>query len=214
MDHEFKRNVMTAVNNRDDIVFVLYSLIDDTEDKIRYSLLKLLTKYRIESFFTPLISCIKELIANATKANSKHILVKEGAISDPENTENVVSSMRSILNNRGILQYGIKCKEYRLSTRLYLKSTKQGPVIQVTNNLPLQDREMKKIEGKMKQASKYDSIAEFFIDNPDPEAEGMGLGISMIVVLLKNINIPSINFRVTTDGTSKTTARILIPVQH
>jgi len=50
------------------------------------------------------------------------------------------------------------------------------------------------------------------MDNPDPEAEGMGLGLSMVVVLLKNINITHRNFVLTTDGTTKTYAKMLIPL--
>ena len=71
---------------------------------------------------------------------------------------------------------------------------------------------MDRINDRIKKSSKYDNIAEFFIENPDPEAEGMGLGLSMIVVLLKNINITSKNFVVSTDGSTKTYAKILIPM--
>jgi len=40
----------------------------------------------------------------------------------------------------------------------------------------------------------------------------MGLGLSMTVVILKNINITSKNFLVSTDGTSKTYAKIFLPL--
>jgi len=40
----------------------------------------------------------------------------------------------------------------------------------------------------------------------------MGLGLSMVVVLLRNINISHKNFVVTTDGKSKTYATLLIPL--
>ncbi len=50
------------------------------------------------------------------------------------------------------------------------------------------------------------------MENPDPEAEGMGSGLSMIVVLLKTINITHNNLVVTTDGNEKTFARIVVPL--
>jgi hypothetical protein len=40
----------------------------------------------------------------------------------------------------------------------------------------------------------------------------MGLGLSMIVIMLKNIEVSHKNFTVTTDGVEKTRARILIPL--
>nr|MDA3810916.1 hypothetical protein [Spirochaetaceae bacterium] len=110
------------------------------------------------------------------------------------------------------LEYGIKAKKHRLSTRTYFKVQNKNLVIEIINNLPLPPRELKKITDKIEKASIYDNIAEFFMENPDPEAEGMGLGLSMVVVLLKNINISHKNFKVTTDGKKKTYARLIIPL--
>lgn len=211
-DRSFQTAVMTAIKNRSDIVFITYSALEDTEEKIKFALAKILERYRKEDLFTPLVSCIKELIANATKANAKHILIAEGKIKNPDNPVDVVKQVRSILNEQALLEYGIKAKKYRLSTRTYLKLHGNNLIIEVINNLPLTPKELAKIIERIERSSKYDSIAEFFMENPDPEAEGMGLGLSMVVVLLKNINISHKNFVVTTDGTSKTYATILIPL--
>ena len=85
-------------------------------------------------------------------------------------------------------------------------------IIEVINNVPLSEKEQKKISERIEVSSKYDNIAEFYMENPDPEAEGMGLGLSMVVILLKNINISHKNFIVTTDSVGKTYATILIPL--
>jgi len=203
---------MTAIKNFDDIVFITYSVIDETEEKIKFALLKILEKFHREEIFTPILSCIKELIANATKANAKKILIDEGKITNPDDPVHVVKEIRSILNEEALLEYGIKAKSRHLSTRIYLKVQNKNLIIEVINNLPLGSRELAKISRKIEQSSKYDNIAEFYMENPDPEAEGMGLGLSMIVVLLKNIDIPHKNFVVTTDGQSKTYAKILVPL--
>ncbi len=214
IDRNFQRNVITAIKNGDDIVFITYSVIDDTEEKIKFSLLKILEDYNRQEIFTPVLSCIKELIANATKANAKRILIDEGKITNPDNPVQVVKEIRSILNEEALLEYGIKAKEKRLSTRIYLKVQHKNLIVEVINNLPLSERELRKISRKIEQSSKYDNIAEFYMENPDPEAEGMGLGLSMIVVLLKNIDISHKNFMVTTDSNNKTYARILVPLIH
>jgi len=214
IDRDFQRNVITAIKNGDDIVFITYSAIEDTEEKIKFSLIKILEGFNRQEIFTPVLSCIKELIANATKANAKKILIDEGKITNPDDPVQVVKEIRSILNEEALWEYGIKAKEKHLSTRIYLKVQNNNLIVEVINNIPLSDKELKKIGNKIEQSSKYDNIAEFYMENPDPEAEGMGLGLSMIVVLLKNIDISHKNFMVSTDKRSKTYARILVPMVH
>ena len=212
LDKKFQLEVMTAIKNQSDIVFVSYSVLEDTENKIKFALAKILEKHQKEEIFTPILSCIKELIANATKANAKKILIDEGKITDVDDTVDVVAKIRSILNEEALLEYGIKAKMKRLSTRIYLKSQGNNLIVEVVNNVPLSTKELKKITERIERSSKYDNIAEFYMENPDPEAEGMGLGLSMVVVLLKNINISHRNFIVTTDNKLKTYAKILVPL--
>jgi len=210
---EFYQNeIITAVNNESDIVFITYSAIEKTEDKIKFAIAKILEKYDRVDLFTPVYSCVKELISNATKATAKKILIDDGIIKNPDDPVEVVKKVRSILNEKSLLEYGIKAKQHRLSTRIYLKVYKRHLLIEVINNMPLTKKEMDRINDRIKKSSKYDNIAEFFMENPDPEAEGMGLGLSMVVVLLKNVNITSKNFVVSTDRTTKTYAKILVPM--
>ncbi|MBN1531024.1 MAG: hypothetical protein JXA20_00025 [Spirochaetes bacterium] len=211
-DVDFQREALTALKNKQDIVFVTYSAIEDTEEKIKFVLGKVLEQHNKEDIFTPVLSCIKELIANATKANAKKILIEEGKIQNPDDPVEVVRQIRSILNEDALLEYGIKAKTHGLSTRIYVKMIGNNLIIEVINNLPLSDKEYRKITERIERSSKYDNIAEFFMENPDPEAEGMGLGLSMVVVLLKNINISYKNFMVTTDRRKKTFAKLLIPL--
>ncbi len=208
----FQRDVATAIKNEDDIIFITYSALEDTEEKIKFTLAKILEKHGKASIYTPVLSCVKELMANATKANAKKILIDEGVITDIDNTEDVVTKLRTVLNEEALLEYGIKAKAKKLSTRIYLKIQQNNLIIEVINNIPLSKKEQEKISSRIERSSKYDNIAEFYMENPDPEAEGMGLGLSMVVVLLKNINIPYKNFNVSTDEKSKTYARLFIPL--
>lgn len=208
----YQNEIITAVKNESDIVFVSYSALEKTEEKIKFALAKILEKHNRIDLFTPIYSCIKELISNATKANAKKILMEEGVIKNPDDPEEVVRKVRSILNEKSLLEYGIKAKQHKMSTRIYFKVYKRHLFIEVINNIPLTKKDMAKVNDRIKKSSRYDNIAEYFMDNPDPEAEGMGLGLSMVVVLLKNINITHRNFVLTTDGTSKTYAKMLIPL--
>ncbi|MDY6935988.1 MAG: hypothetical protein SVZ03_17440 [Spirochaetota bacterium] len=211
-NQDIQTELINAVNNGDDIVFLSYSMLDDTEDRIKLVLQIILKNYQKDEWFTPLYSCIKELLSNAIKANAKRILIDEGVIKDPDNIIEVVNKLRTILNEESLLEYGIKVKEKRLSTRIFLMVQDDTLIIKVVNNLRLSSRELKRINDRIEKSYHYDSIAEFYLDNPDPVAEGMGLGLSMVVVLLKNIDIDPHNFTVTTDGREKTYAKIEIPL--
>ena len=212
INRTYQTEILTALKNRSDLIFISYSGLEATEEKIKFALAKILERFRKEELFTPIVSCIKELIANATKANAKMILINEGKIKYSDDPAEVVKQIRSVLNEEALLEYGIKAKKNNLSTRTYLKLHGNNLIIEVINNVPLSEKEQKKISERIEVSSKYDNIAEFYMENPDPEAEGMGLGLSMVVILLKNINISHKNFIVTTDSVSKTYATILIPL--
>jgi hypothetical protein len=212
INRAYQTEILTALKNRSDLVFISYSGLEGTEEKIKFALAKILERFRKEELFTPIVSCIKELIANATKANAKMILINEGKIKYSDDSVEVVKQIRMVLNEEALLEYGIKAKKNNLSTRTYLKLHGNNLIIEVINNVPLSEKELKKISERIEVSSKYDNIAEFYMENPDPEAEGMGLGLSMVVILLKNINISHKNFIVTTDSITKTYATILIPL--
>ena len=209
---QHQNEISTAVKNGNDIVFVVYSLMEKTEKNIKFALAGILEKHKRLDLFTPVYSCLKELITNAMKANIKRILVEEGEIKNSEDRAEAIAKIRSLLNKKKFLEYGLKAKKHSLSTRIYFRTYRNNLYIEVINNTPLTEVEIERINTKIKKSSEYDNIATFFIENPDPEAEGMGLGLSMIVVILKNIHIALNNFSVTTDGSDNTTAKMLIPL--
>lgn len=204
--------ILSAINRNQEIVFVSYSILDETEKNIQFALNKILERHNKSDLYTPVYSSLKELVANAIKANAKYILIEEGEIKDPDDIMEVVDKVRNILNEESLLLYGIKAKQYRLSTRIYLKPQTTRLTIEVINNLPVPQKELERMRERIERSSYYDSIADFYLENPDPTAEGMGLGLSMVVVLLKSVGIPYTNFTLYTDFKSKTVARIIIPL--
>ncbi|HQK07850.1 MAG TPA: hypothetical protein PLR54_09340 [Spirochaetota bacterium] len=204
--------ILSAINRNQEIVFVSYSILDETEKNIQFALNKILERHNKSDLYTPVYSSLKELVANAIKANAKYILIEEGEIKDPDDIMEVVNKVRNILNEESLLLYGIKAKQYRLSTRIYLKPQTTRLTIEVINNLPVPQKELERMRERIERSSYYDSIADFYLENPDPTAEGMGLGLSMVVVLLKSVGIPYTNFTLYTDFKSKTVARIIIPL--
>lgn len=209
---DIRTEIDEAIDKNNDIVFVFYAMLEDTDSKIRYTLEKLLDKRSKSDWVTPLFSCIKELTANAMKANAKWILIDEEIIKKTDTPIEIVTKLRTILNEKAVLEYGLKTKRKNLSTRVYFKVNSDTLIIQVINNVALSAKDLNKIRDRIEISSKYDSIAEFFIDYPDPAAEGMGLGLCMVVTLLKSINVDFNNFTVYTDEVEKTYAQLILPL--
>ena len=47
-----------AVESKSDIIFLTYSMLDDTDDKIRYTLQRIFKEYEKEEWITPIFSAI------------------------------------------------------------------------------------------------------------------------------------------------------------
>ncbi len=195
-----------------EVVFVAYAMIDKTEKSIQYILDKALTGEKNE-YAVPLYSCIKELTTNSIKANIKQVIIHEDGKDKELSKEEVLSKLKTILREDILLEYGIKTKEYGLSTRIYIRQESDTLIIRVINPVPLNYEQLERISKKMNASRKYDNLAHFYLENPDPEAEGMGLGLSMVTVLLKGSGIDPEVFKLYSDMREKTIAELKIPLQ-
>ncbi|MFW5807773.1 MAG: hypothetical protein ACOC2H_06025 [Spirochaetota bacterium] len=194
-----------------EVVFIAYAMIDKTEQSIKYILNKAL-KDRNREYVVPLYSCIKELTTNSIKANIKQVLMMESEKDKPLTKEELLKRLKSILREDILLEYGIKTKEYGLSTRIYMREETDELIIRVINPVPLNYEQLERISKKMNASRRYDNLAHFYLENPDPEAEGMGLGLSMVTVLLKGSGIDPDVFKVYSDMRKKTIAELSIPL--
>lgn len=195
-----------------EVVFISYAMLPKTESTICYLLNKVFPQNQ-NDYATPIFSCIKELATNSTKANIKNILLKEKNIANPFDKNEVLTKLKSILKDDILLEYGLKSKQYGLSTRIYMRKEENTLIIRIINPLPLSYEQMERISRKISVSKKYDCLANFYIENPDPEAEGMGLGLPMVVLLLKGLNINPDVFRIYSDMKKKTIAELAIPIR-
>ncbi len=212
IEPKLKNRLDEAVKNNEEIVFVAYSLLEKFESGIKYVIGLSLPGGVNDDLFSPIFTCVKELTTNAVKANIKKVLINDGIIKNPSDLEETVAKTKSVLNERDMLEYAIKAKNYGLNVRIYIKIESGRLKVRVINPVPLTDAQDERIQKKINTAKKYESLAEFYIDNPDPFAEGMGLGLSLVVVMLKGAMIKDAVFEVTSLKKTKTFAKLEIPV--
>jgi len=205
--------VKSALSSGKEIVVVAYSLIDTTERIINDILDHVFSRIGREDLIYPVFSSIKELTTNAIKANIKKILIDEGVIKNPDDLYEVVRVIKSVLNEKDLLAYGLKCEKAGLSIRIHFNISKTELSIRIIDPFPLTQEQEHRINEKIRKAYGYDDLAICYLENPDPFAEGMGLGLAMVVVLLKGSGINPDAFRITSDSVQKKTiASIVIPL--
>ena len=208
---KLKDRIDKTISSGNEVVFVAYSILEKFEEGLKYVVSKALKNNEHDDIFPPIFTCIKELTTNAIKANIKKILIDEGTIADPNNASDTVAKIKSVLNEKSMLEYAIKCRQNKLSVRVYVKIVNKQLHIRVINPVPLNESQNKRIQEKIITAKRYGSLAEFYLENPDPMAEGMGLGLSLIVVILKGANIENSTFTVESDKKTSTCATLIIP---
>jgi hypothetical protein len=203
---------MKTINNsiKDGYGFVIqtYTLADDTDEKIQKILTAILDKFNKGDIYVPLFSCIKELLANALKANARRILIDDGIITNPDNSREVAEKVRTVINDKALADFGTKARQRGLSAKIHFRIQGKSLAISVINNTPLLINEIDRINDKIDKCREYDDIAKYYMENPDPTAEGMGLGLSMVVILLKTITGTKTDFNLSSDCRYKTAAQI------
>jgi hypothetical protein len=213
IDPKIKDHIDRIIKNEGEIVLAAYSFLEPTELILRYVLETVFHNYGKGDLIDPILSSIKELTTNAIKANIKRILIDEGSIENPNDPLSVLKGIKSVLNEKSLLEYGLKCRDRGLSMRLHVSLQNNTLSVRVIDPHPLTADVNKRMQEKIERAKGYENLATCYLENPDPLAEGMGLGLSMIVVLLKGSGIDPSNFYITSNPEKrKTTATINVPL--
>jgi hypothetical protein len=213
IDPKVKDRIDKIIKDGGEVVFTAYSFLEPIESVLRYILDTIFNKNGKGDLLDPILSSIKELTTNAIKANIKTLLIKEGVIKNPSDPMSVLKGIKSVLNEKSLLEYGLKCRENGLSMRLHLTISRDSLIIRVIDPHSLASEVNDRMQNKITRAKNYENLAMCYLENPDPLAEGMGLGLSMIVVLLKGSGIDPDNFYITSDlNANKTTASIKVPL--
>ncbi|HNX58077.1 MAG TPA: hypothetical protein PKK43_03190, partial [Spirochaetota bacterium] len=156
--HHIPNAVRAALSSGREIVIVAYSLIAPTEHIINDILEYVFNRTRRDDLIYPVFSSIKELTTNAIKANIKKILIDDGRISDPTDQYEVVRVIKSVLNEKDLLLYGIKCEKAGLSIRIHFNISDSVFRIRVVDPFPLSREQEIRINEKIQRAYKYDDL--------------------------------------------------------
>lgn len=154
--------------------------------------------------------CIKELVNNAKKANTKRIYFQEKGL-DINNFSDYEKGMKTFkqdtLNNIRYYMELQRRKGYYIKVSLQTRNNKIK--IEVRNRAELTVFEYKRIHDKITRAQQYSSVEDGLVQLLD-ESEGAGLGLVIMILVLRKIGLTEENFQVKCEN-GETITRLILP---
>jgi len=189
-----------AISNETDFYVQFHVFTPEVDALITKIIHRYLEKYDILYLKDTVITITKELINNAIKANLKRLYFRLNKL-DIKKTEDYRTGMETF--KLDTFQTGSeiieKLNNSNLVARVSFKTTENHIHLNIINNIPILDVELKKINARIKKAYKYTDISDAFDDVLD-ESEGAGLGLIMAMMLFKNSGMPAESFKIYRKG--------------
>lgn len=191
---------------------VIYKFIT-YNPKIKDLTLSLVSQYLGETHLNHIRSSIftflNEAINNAVKANLKRVYFNSHDIDLNDNKayeEHMVNFKQAVAN---VDDYVLQLKQEDLSVQVTMQQKMDGLTVFVTNNTGMNPEELHRVQSRLTDAVKYDSM-ENAIENYLDTTEGGGLGLILTIILLKKSGIDPSNFKIESNGRI-TRASLFIP---
>lgn len=207
--------ILELVRTGKPIEIVFPILNSPIQESIHFLVDTILKQYNRVDMKECIYSSMKELVINGIKANVKHIIFKDNKIDQTEEKSYAkgLELVKDVLNEKNIVNLEKIALEKNLHIKLDILHSEDRLIIIVENNTPMSEVEDKRIREKFEAALKYDSIADYYMNNLD-DTEGQGIGITMIVLMLKGNNIDPHAFTFDPKKKHSTKAKIEFPIKE
>lgn len=184
------------------------------QETIHFMVDAVLSKYSRPDLKECVYASLKELVINGIKANIKHVVFVEEKIdpNDETSLQHGLSIVKNLLHENDLVDLQHKAIQYNLKITLSIIHSSERLLLIIENNTMITELEEQRMREKFGAALKYDSIADYYMNNMD-DSEGQGLGITMIVLMLKGHNIDPHAFTLDLKNNNSTRAKIEFPMQ-
>ncbi len=171
---------------------------------------KLLARYDLLYTVNSIITIMREVVANAEKANAKRVyFINNGLdIRDPEDYDKGMKNFRDhVVTDREYYEKFLSGSDLTVSINFDISD--DGLAITVSNDVGIIPEEQERINRRIESSYRYGNIMEAF-ENIIDTTEGAGLGIALTIVTLKHIGIDPSLFTITGSG-SRTEVKLTVP---
>ena len=190
--------------------FTLPHEIETYIDDVITVFLKLAGQEKLKDY---IVYCVRELAANAKKANTKRVYFQERGL-DISNPDEYQQGMEQFKENTldNISHFLQLQKERGLYIRLILQIQEDIFKIEIRNNVAVIRTELIRIHDRLARSRKYDDLDEALSQILD-DSEGAGLGLVILALMLRKIGLDDDCFDIRCNE-KETIARILIPLEQ
>ncbi|MBE6353387.1 HDOD domain-containing protein [Treponema sp.] len=205
-----ENKIKTAIQAGIPLTVTTYTLPQEMLVYIEDVLKIFLREVNQEQMFEGLSYCLKELVNNAKKANTKRIYFsqKHLDITDKAQYDEGMKNFKTdTLNN--IRYYMDLQRKAGLYVKVSLQTRNKKIKIEIRNKSELAVFEYKRIHDKITRAQQYESVEEGMTQLLD-DSEGAGLGLVIMILILRKIGMTEENFQVLSEN-GETLTRLILP---
>ncbi len=202
--------IRTAIQSGVPLTITSYTLPHEMEEYMADVLKAFLAEVNQTHMVDSLSYCLKELINNAKKANTKRVYFAEKGLNihDMADYEKGMSSFKEdTLSN--IHHYLDLQKKNGLYIKVVLQTKNNKVKVEVRNKVELSYFEYKRIHDKITRAQQYKNVEDCMSHVLD-DAEGAGLGLVILILVLKKIGLTEENYQVFSER-GETITRLILP---
>ena len=202
--------VRKAIQSGIPLTITTYTLPHEMEDYMADVLKVFLTEVRQDQMVESLSYCLKELVNNAKKANTKRIYFEEKGL-DINNRSDYLRGMKNFKQEtiENIDHYLQIQKERGLYVKTIMQTRNNKIRIEVRNKAELTYYEYKRIHDKITRAQQYKSVEDGLAQLLD-DSEGAGLGLVIMILVLKKIGLTEETYQIFSED-GETITRLTLP---
>lgn len=208
--------VIKAIDEQKDVRVLMYTFNTNTENRIKKVLALYLKNRGCEMLFSPIYTCIKELLINAIKANYKNIYFENyshansGAV-DYQTALKLFKLEMTRENERNLLRLA---RQKDIKAEISFQARGEVLTVRVTNPIPMTSMELDNVKKKLEEAKQCNDISDYFLLHADdPNTEGAGIGLVLISMILRSLGVAQSTLRIRSDE-ALTSASIAFPLNN
>ncbi len=202
--------IRMAIQSGIPLTITTYTLPHEMEDYMADVLKVFLTEVRQDQMVESLSYCLKELVNNAKKANTKRIYFEEKGLDINKKSDYVEGMKRFKQETLADINHYLQIqKERGLFIKVIMQTRNNKVRVEVRNKAELTYYEYKRIHDKITRAQQYRTVEEGLAQLLD-DSEGAGLGLVIMILVLKKVGLTEESYQVLSEG-GETITRLTLP---
>lgn len=206
-----RSQVLAARNDGRPLIITTHTYLPAAQVYVDKLLAVFLESLGLRGLGEPLGFCLRELGANAKKANLKRLYFERRGL-DPARPTDYEKGMAAFKRDSLAQQAAFlpELRDRNLVVKFEFLNREGLCTLAVRNNVEALPAEVDRVRTKLARARRFRGLEDAVGEVAD-ETEGAGLGLTMLSMVLRNLGFPDESFQFYTVG-GETVGRIILPV--